>query len=247
MHQLVSIIDQGDTFLILKGTTQTTLQKAGLEIEITGPNSDRLLLTSSVPRTLREFPFDEIEFPTKVDVPTIQDLYNLINNQLNGVVPPIIRYLDTVGDGTGSIDGAIDASGAPLPFFIQPAASEVFDIYELFAYLTDSAISSGRYGFNLTLANGLIFQYTLDGVTTIITAGTNILANRDYDQHFEIGRRFDTGMGGGSFAAIKNFTKAKGTPLRLFGDTNDNLRVILEDDFSSLGFHRFKAVGIQLR
>ncbi len=243
-HRLLSIIDQGDTFLIVKGTSQTTLQKSGLEIEITGPNSDSILLTSSVPRTLRTIPFDEVLFP---NVDTIEDLYSVLNNRLNGVVPPLIRYLDTVGDGTGSVDADIDASGAPVPFFIQPAAEEIFDIYELFVYLTDQSISSGRYGFNLTPAVGLIFQYTLGGVVTIITVGTNIINTEDYDQHFEVGRRFDVGLGGGSFSAIMKFVEAKGTPLRLFGDSGDSLRVIINDNFSALGFHRFKAVGIQLR
>ena len=170
-----------------------------------------------------------------------------------GPVPtPIYRVLDTNGDGTGT-ENAIGnySAGTGEIFFIQPAPGEIFRIERMLVYLRGKKgdIKLDRYGKDSALTTGIRVRTQNDNGTIIdLTNGDTIkrfggwmkvcfdvaapgVENVDYaDQNI--------------FGARWTFSRA-GYPIRLVGDNNERLEVVLNDNFTGreIQEHKFKVQG----
>ena len=68
---------------------------------------------------------------------------------------PISRFADSVGDGSGSIEGNTNSSVTPLTLKIAPGLTETFRIARMIVYIEDTSIDSGGYGGIGALTNGV--------------------------------------------------------------------------------------------
>jgi hypothetical protein len=162
-------------------------------------------------------------------------------------ITPICRFLDTVGDGTGTKNANGNYAAATV-FRIQPGANQVFVIKTLTWFMRDnSAFNSGSYGGGLTLTNGVILR-TQNGGGTIYNFmdGLNVFTNADIARLAGIIDYVDLSSGTGDdfLRAVIDFEQLLGQPLTLTQtNNNERLEIVLQDNFTGLIQHRFQAGG----
>ena len=72
----------------------------------------------------------------------------------------LTRFMDTVGDGSGSMDINDDGSITPVVFRIKPATGEILYLCRLLWFLRDTGtIDSGGFGNGAELINGIEFGF----------------------------------------------------------------------------------------
>ena len=154
------------------------------------------------------------------------------------------RFLDTNGNGTGSTAVTGDYSSAQEIFYIQPPAATVYRLARMIVYIQDTgAFDADGYGNGSALTNGIVVHKRDDsGVIDNLTAGIPIKSNSQWGRLC-----FDTslstyGTGDESLAVRWTFTKA-GQYLRLDGDSNERLEIVLDDSFLHLVDHTFLVQG----
>jgi hypothetical protein len=95
---------------------------------------------------------------------------------------PLIQFLSTNGDGTGTINAVGDYTATPTPFYIQPSATAVYVITELLLQLSDvgAAFALDEYGnLNAPLINGVLIRAKRGSAITLdILGGQPILPAR---------------------------------------------------------------------
>ena len=73
------------------------------------------------------------------------------------------RFMDTVGDGSGSTDLNVDGSTTPVIFKIVPTHGEILYLSRLLWYLRDTgSLDSGGFGNGPELTNGIDFGFYYD-------------------------------------------------------------------------------------
>ncbi len=163
----VEIIDNGDLLRIVRGSRTLDIPKNDANILLGSPTSLSLFITGDDSQINEEIVFAEVTVPLTANITTLR---NAIIDIINKDYRPINRFLDTIGNGAGSIDGAVDFSAVATEFFILPAATQVFDIYELLIYIQDAnGLDSGRYGNNINLTNGVIILTILNSTVRLLT------------------------------------------------------------------------------
>ena len=165
-----------------------------------------------------------------------------------GSVPtPIYRFLDENGDGTGNKNANGDYSSTPTEFFIQPPPGQVFRIERMMILIRDSQnqFYTDRYGDVGVLGNGIEIK-TLDdsGVLVNLTDDLPVKTNGEWGKFCYDAEVYPSTMGGTDtyLRARWTFSRA-GYPLRLVGDNNERLAVILNDDLTGLIEHHFHVQG----
>ena len=159
------------------------------------------------------------------------------------------RILDTVGDGTGSTDGAVDASITPVIFKLAPAADEVFELASFNVLIADTAAFDGddygginggvTNGVNVAIHDGIGLVYNLLPVDPTSNVGWVALSESSSFNEF-------TGAAGDDFLIARIlFGLRSGNQLRLDGSLGRFLQVTLKDDFTPLSSHFFDARGWQ--
>lgn len=159
----------------------------------------------------------------------------------------IFRYLDTVGDGSGSKSaiGAGYSVGSPGIFKIQPAAGQVISLERMIVQIEDAgAPDAEKYGALSALTNGIIVRIANDaGVVKELTDGLPIKSNSHwarlcYDVSFS---GFATGN---DFVDVRWTFAKSGRPIVL-GDTgvNERLEVVCQDALDGLIAHTFMVQG----
>jgi hypothetical protein len=146
------------------------------------------------------------------------------------------RRLDTNGDGTGTKDALGDYSSAQEIFFIQPPAGEIYDLARILIGIQDTgAMRAEGYGSDAApLANGVALRVQDDAGTLMTLADPNIKANGGWAFLCYDAQVLTWGVGDEMLAARYTFTKFGGV-IRLRGDNNERLEVVLNDDFSAGG------------
>jgi len=72
----------------------------------------------------------------------------------------ITKRLDTVGDGSGPFNMAVNGSTSPIIFRIKPPAGEVWRIASWNIYVQDSgAFDASKWGNGITIQNGIIVSF----------------------------------------------------------------------------------------
>lgn len=164
---------------------------------------------------------------------TLDDPFSSGTGIARGTHPALYQFLDTVGDGSGSISMAVDGSITPVVFKLKPPAGQVYQIARVIFSLRDNAaMDAGGWGGVATpLTNGLLTEIKQQGVTesTLPPLKSHFdIAARSYDiSHHE------WGTGDEFVVARLTYTKA-GRYLYLDGDEGDEYIVTIRDDISYL-------------
>ena len=177
----------------------------------------------------------------------VNGIYHPVAASLNEgeVKTPFYRFADLNGDGSGVYDAIGNYSGAPTPFYIQPAADEILRILRVVVFIRDSgsfkASGYGSVGGDLT--NGIKVEVVDNSGTLIdLTAQESIVTNAGWGSYcYDVDVK-TWGTGDEVLLCRWTFGKA-GFPLRLVGDNNERLEFILNDDFTFLVHHAFHCQG----
>jgi hypothetical protein len=166
----------------------------------------------------------------------------------------LYRFLDTVGDGSGTklVNG--DYSSTLTKFLIKPTAPEVFYLTRMIVSLTDNGnITPLTYGALATLSNGISVKYKLDGVTTDFTNGVTIKSNGDWGRYCYDVTLNSLGPGNDGFVFVrwtfeKSLLKVKDggsqtAALKLEGHKDDEFYIEVNDDLRGLISHYFMVEG----
>lgn len=159
------------------------------------------------------------------------------------------NFLDTNGDGTGEKSAIGDYSpvgSGQTSFFLQPASGTVCRISRLIIQIEDNSaiFSAENYGgIASPLSSGIQIFVPINGTSSDLTDGLPIKANAHwgrfcYDINFS-----SFGTGNNFLSARWTFAKAE-TFIRLVGDLNQRLEIVLNDDLSDLVSHTFLVQGI---
>jgi hypothetical protein len=174
---------------------------------------------------------------------------------------PIVRLLDTDGDGTGTKNAVGNYAGAAEDFYIEPPSDEDYLITRLIVHIADGAINEDEYGgLGAALTNGVVIKAKLDGTTIDLTDGVPIKTNGDYGRLAYDVKRESWGATPSieschvrwsffkffSEAAAPNPTGNFPNGVMLQGHRNDQLIVTLNDSFAGLVDHYFMAEGTKL-
>jgi len=150
---------------------------------------------------------------------------------------PLWRVLDTNGDGTG-VTNAI-SSTTPLTFYIEPPAATVYNIERFQAVIDDLTVNADdAYGAE-TLTNGLVIRFTSAGTVYTLTNELPIKTNIGWERICQVEQSGET-VQNNQLRATCDFL---GRSLRLNGDSNDRLEVVVQDDLSGLDNHWFSVIG----
>jgi len=154
----------------------------------------------------------------------------------------IYKFLDTNGDGTGSINMAIDASVTPSTYYIQPPAGEVWRIARWMLYVQDAkGFDVDKWGNGIVLTNGIVPRIKQGGVITnmlqVPIYNSGDVAQVAYDLELKT-----FGTADDILVARWTFSKA-GQYVRLVGDDGDQLQVYLNDNLSTLTSQKVQIQG----
>ncbi len=164
---------------------------------------------------------------------------------------PHTQYLTAAGDGTGAIDFKGDYSGAEGQFYVQPAAGEIFIVHRVIFFVQDDPNWQAEEYANTggVLSPGISLQWRVDDFSAPayvdFTAGNPITTNGEWQALCHDWSRAAYGTGDDAASARFSFDKF-GPPLRLVGDNNDRLTLVLNDDLSGITKHRMLAEGCKV-
>jgi hypothetical protein len=157
------------------------------------------------------------------------------------------RYLDTVGDGSGTYNAIGDYGGGQV-FKLAPGADEVMSVARMIVSIRDSgAMSAEKYGFLNELSTGVtVGVYDNDGLLFLLTdADEPITSNAMWG-----GYCYDVDLktfGSGDEFLLVRWTFARfGAPIVLQGAYGQYLGVTLNDDMTGLVEQTFLGQGIYL-
>jgi len=173
------------------------------------------------------------------------DTFNILGLQ------PVFKFLSKAEDGdqtNGNVNAKYNYSDGGLgltKFKITAPDNHFLVLYRMIVTVRDGgSFDSGSYGNGITLTNGIKF-YVKDDThqdDRIITT-TPILTNPDWGIYC-----YDTVLsnyGSGDEQLSVRWTFAKGgRPVILDGDKNEEVGLILNDDFSGLKGHYFNMQGL---
>ena len=155
----------------------------------------------------------------------------------------INRFLDTVGDGTGTKDAVGDYSSASTSFKISPASGEVYRIIGVYIFISDNGEMEKRKGYgskNKSLTNGIQIKVTNSSTTLLdITNGMPIKNNIDWFRFKCLANDIKENNILTLFLEFLN----SGLGIALDRTNNEKLEFILNDKFSFLNSQTFYAIG----
>lgn len=160
----------------------------------------------------------------------------------------IDQFLDTTGDGTGTINSAVNGSVTPVLFKISPPSSGLIEVHRMMVIVRDDgAFSAATYGNKVALTNGMqvgIYDDTTGDIIQDYTLGGPIKDNADWGEHcYDVDLK--TWGQGDQFLLVRwTFALAGITPTLVAG-SNRCLGVKVRDDLSSIVYQRFKVQGFR--
>jgi hypothetical protein len=159
---------------------------------------------------------------------------------------PLSRFLDTVGDGTGTKNAIGNYSGAEEEFCLLPGPDEVFYITRLIIHISDAGpFNADNYGgLAAPLPNGVSLMIR-NGATTKFDFmdGWPVIDNADWSRVTYTAQELNFGSGDDTMTAVLDFKTGEGQLLVIDGSTGDRLAIVLNDNFTGLVENSFLAQG----
>ena len=168
-----------------------------------------------------------------------------------GPVPtPIYQHLDTNGDGTGIKNAIGDYSGSAETFYFQPAAGKIARITRMIVLIRGpkAQFYTDSYGSVGELTNGVTVRVQNDSGTLVdLTNGLPVKTNGNWGHYCFDAEVYPSSVGNtDTYLRVRWTFEKAGYPLRLVGDNNERLEVVLNDNFdgvNGLVEHFFHAQG----
>jgi hypothetical protein len=163
-----------------------------------------------------------------------------------GIEEMLFRYLDTVGDGSGTKTATGNYSSTPTNFLIKPPASGglTFAIHSLIIQIEDGAVfDSGTYGNLAALTNGIqLYVANVSGVSVMdLLDGAPIKTNGQWERvAFEARLNPYSAVPGNLMNIRWDFTQTS-SPLAIPPGWSFVAR--MSDDLSGLTGHSFFVMG----
>jgi len=161
-----------------------------------------------------------------------------------GPADMIYRYLDTVGDGSGTTD-AIGNYATATAFKITPPSDRIFVLSRMIVQVVDNGnFDADKYGNNVTLTNGLLMcvRDSNEGILLDLCDNQAIKTNAGWAAVCYDSREDAYGTGNSYLSVRWTFSKS-GAGIRIDGTQGQDFAVILEDNFSTLIKHVFMVQG----
>lgn len=166
-----------------------------------------------------------------------------------GAQNPIITHiLDTNGDKTGAIEATGNYSVTPEIFYIQPPAGEIWQLTRMLFFVEDGAgFDPDTWGSGTALTNGIILRIQDDSGTIFdFTEQDPIKTSGHLGLYMYDTTLLDFGAGNTNEVLNARYTFAKsGATVRVIGDNNERLEVLLNDDFTGLVSQHFMVQGFK--
>jgi len=170
---------------------------------------------------------------------------------IDGELPPLgkpnrksifIRKLDSVGDGTGTTNQAVDGSSTNQRFFLNADNENDIHIIAAEIVIKDSSISHDKFGALNALTNGFDLKIRESGVETTLldsvkTGGDLILQSglfNPFGSGSELNEIPVTGVSEGAQVVTFVFGQLVPEGLRLGRSSFDRLESIVKDDLTGL-------------
>ena len=159
------------------------------------------------------------------------------------VKQPFSRWLDTVGDGSGVKVANGDYSGSVQKFSLIPGQGEIFRVARMIVTIQDSTFAAAKYGNMTALTNGVRLVSSVEGEEVIDAMdGIPVKTNAGWGAMCYDASVKAWGVGD-EFLLVRWTFERTGSIIRLVGNKDESLDVILNDDFSALADHRFLVQG----
>jgi hypothetical protein len=161
----------------------------------------------------------------------------------------LYRFLDTVGDGSGTKNAVGDYSagtGTPTSFKIVPPSGELYTLSRVIVQIRDSGlISAEGYGGLAALTNGVELRVR-DGAGTVLDLvnGLPVKSNAGWGSFCYDVALTEFGAGDNFVQVRWTFSKS-GKALELNGDEGEYLEAYLSDDLTGLVGHTFQVQGFK--
>ncbi len=201
------------------------------QIEVAGYNGFRLV---AIGTTLTGTP--------KVHLQTSNQKRTILANTAG---LPIVKFLTTVGDGSGTNNLNGNYSTSSTDFYYQPASTQKYYIQQVIIQVSDTAkFNQIDYGtITSGITNGVKFYINQNGTEIPLISGFAFKTNEDFfalTPHISL-----TTFAGTADTMTVEFDVQQdfGLPLILDGAENTKFIVRLNDNFSTLTAHRFSLRG----
>jgi hypothetical protein len=168
---------------------------------------------------------------------------------ISGLPSHINQFLDTTGDGTGTIGATGDWSLSSEEFIYQVPSGKIAEIQRMIICIgDDTQVGTDKYGGATALTNGITIKLTKSDGTLIQFLNNGglhpIKTSADWAKLCYDFKIYDTGTGQNTDYALYRWTFSRaGMPLVL--SDGDKLVVTLNDNFTPLTDHRFLVEGLQ--
>jgi hypothetical protein len=149
----------------------------------------------------------------------------------------IYQALDTVGDGSGATNQAVNGSSTPVKFLIKPPVTEKYILKRLNLHAIDSNWNNaGFYGAIALLANGIrIYIENDEGIIKEYTS--NFKIQRTHDWALLAGADVTTIGNAGADPLVVRWTFASGySNITLDGSKNERFVMEIPDNLSGLDY-----------
>lgn len=159
---------------------------------------------------------------------------------------PVAEYRTRhLRNAAGSAEAAVDGSVTPVEFYVRPVAGEVWRIARMLVFLEASSIAAGSYGPVPvgSLSNGIrVYLANSDVETNDLLDVHTIHTSAGWAEYCHDAQVKAWGAGNEFLTVRWTFTKA-GVPLRLDGNKQERLVVLVQDDLTGLVSHQFIVQG----
>jgi hypothetical protein len=192
----------------------------------------------------------EITGSVSIDDQPIEITGSIGINRTGPVPTPLYRYLDSNGDGTGNKNFIANYSSSAEIAFIQPPSSQVYRLTRMIVLIggPSQRIKTDTYGSADELLVGINVRTQNDsGTITELVDNITIKNNAQWAGVCYDSEIFTTTANTTGYVKVRWTFERSGYPLRLVGDNNERLEVVLNDDFDgtpdALTVHRFLVEG----
>jgi len=148
----------------------------------------------------------------------------------------ISRHLDTDGDGTGTKNAIGDYSATPEIFYIQPPAGEIYRITRMMVLIrgAKSTFYTDSYGSRTELSTGVEIRTQDDSGTIVnLTDNVPIKTNGNWGRFCYDSEVYAADQGNtNTYLRVRWTFEKSGQQIRLVGNNNERLEVVLNDNFS---------------
>ena len=164
------------------------------------------------------------------------------------VIPRISRYLDTVGDGSGTKNAVGNYSGGVVGFRITPPSDRIYFITRILVTIRDTgSMDSAKYGNNITLTNGItVTRKNAGGLVLDLLDGIPVKTNGDWARACHDVKVIGFGSGDEYLSVRWSFFRAGNIGVHLNGADDEFFEVELNDNFTNLIEHYFFVEGHEI-